>query len=100
MDSEQIIKLLLVLVVVVLPALTATAALAARFAVKPIVEAIIRLRELGAPNPVPQVEARLGAVESEMHELRTLVERMVAAADFDAQIRAGSRAEIPRLPQA
>ncbi len=101
MDSDQIVKLVLVLVVVVLPALTVTAALAARFAVKPIVEAIIRLKELaGSPAVTPQLEARMGAVESEMHELRTLVERVVAAVEFDAQVRAGNGADTPRLPQA
>ncbi len=100
MPYDDLIRLVLVFVLVVLPALTATAGIAARFAARPIVDAIIKLRELSGSNPAPQVEARLGAVESEMRELRGLVERVVAAVEFDAQIRAGNGVDAPRLPQA
>ncbi len=101
MNPEDLIDLVLVFVLIVLPALTLTTALAARFAAKPIVEAIIKLKELaGTPAATPQLETRMGAVESEMRELRTLVERVVAAVEFDAQIRAGNGADLPRLPQA
>lgn len=100
MTTDDVVKFVLLLVLVVLPALTVTVAVAARFAARPIVDAIIKLRELYPPNPAPQIETRLGAVENEMREVRALVERVVAAVEFDAQIRAGNGAETPRLPQA
>ncbi len=100
MSFEELLKAVTVLALVIIPALALTLGLTARFAARPIVDAIVKLRELSAPNPAPQLEARLGAVENEMQELRGLVERVVAAVEFDAQIRAGNGAELPRLPQA
>jgi hypothetical protein len=100
MSFEELLKAVIVLAVVIIPALALTLGLAAHFAARPIVEAIIKLRELSAPGPAPQIETRLGAVESEMRELRALVERVVAAVEFDAQIRAGGGVDMPRLPQA
>ncbi len=101
LEYEQLTKAVLVLVLVIIPALTVTGAVAARFAVRPIVDAIARLRELSAPAAAlpPAAEARLGAVELEMREMRDAIERIAAAVEFDARLRAGSDVA-PRLPQA
>ncbi len=75
--------------------------LTARFALKPIVEAIVRLKDAfpqGA-GTTPQVEQRLAAVEDEMRQLRDGFERLASAVEFDAQLRAGA-APSPSLPRA
>ncbi len=99
MPYDDIIRLVLVLVVVVLPCLAATVALTARFALKPIVEAIARLRELSAP-PANQLESRVAGVEQELRQLRDGFERLATAVEFDSQLRAGQPGNTPRLPQA
>ncbi len=100
MNAHDIFGLLIVLGVVVIPSLGLTA----RFALKPIVEAIRRLKEpIGSSAATPQLETRLDAVEAELRELRELrplVERVVAAVEFDAQLRASATGDVPRLPQA
>lgn len=99
MPFDDIIRLVLVLVVVVLPCLAATLAITARFAARPIVDAIIRLRELSGPSQ-PQMEQRIGAVEEELRQLRSGFERLASAIEFDAQLRAADKGNTPRLPQA
>ncbi len=97
MGPHDIFGLLIVMGVIVIPSLGLTA----RFALKPIVEAIRRLREPpGSSGATPEIETRLGAVEAELRELRPLVERVVAAVEFDAQLRASANGDVPRLPQA
>src|SRR5512140_1184129 len=101
MEFEQLIKGVLLLVLVVLPALTITAAIGARVAARPIVDALARLREVSAPATAlpPAAEARLGAVEQELKEMREVMERVAAVVEFDARLHAGSDSA-PRLPQA
>lgn len=97
---DDIIRLVLVLVVVVLPALAVTLAITARFAVRPIVEAIARLREMSSPQPNSnQLESRIAAVEQELRQLRDGFERLATAVEFNEQLR-GGQSNVPRLPQA
>ncbi len=96
LEYEQLVKGVLLLVLVILPALTVTVAIGARFAARPIVEAIGRLRELSAPQPAP-ADPRIAALEDEVRQLRDGCERLATAVEFDAQLRAGPA---PRLPQA
>ena len=100
-EYEQLVKGVLLLVLVILPALTLTAAIGARFAARPIVDAIGRLRELSMPAAAlpAAAEARLRAVEQELREMREAMERVATAVEFDARLRAGSESA-PRLPQA
>lgn len=74
--------------------------LTARFALKPIVEAIVRLRDaFPAATAAPaQVDRRIAALEDEMRQLREGFERLASAVEFDAQLRAGAPAS--RLPRA
>ena len=99
MDTNRIIQLLLVVVVVVIPTLAATLALVARFAARPIVDAIVRLRELSGPPPA-QLENRIAAVEQELRQLRDGFERLATVVEYDAQLRAPDGGRVPRLPQA
>ena len=98
---DDILRLVLILVVVVLPALAVTLAITARFAVRPIVEAIARLRELSSPQPNPtQLESRIAGVEQELRQLQAGFERLATAVEFDEQLRGGQTGNVPRLPQA
>lgn len=97
MDTNYLLQVILVFVVVVLPVLAVTFTITARYAARPIVDAIIRLRELSGP-PAAQTEARIAAVEQELRQLREGFERLASAMEFDAQLRAGDGKL--RLPQA
>jgi hypothetical protein len=75
--------------------------LAARFALKPIVDAIIRVKDAfppPAPAAAPLQEQRLAAVEDELRQLREGFDRLASAVEFEAQLRAGAPAQ--RLPPA
>ncbi len=96
LEYEQLVKGVLLLVLVILPALTVTAAVGARFAARPIVDAIGRLRELSASQPAPP-DPRIAVLEDEVRQLRDGFERLASAVEFDAQLRGGAA---PRLPQA
>ncbi len=75
--------------------------LTARFALKPIVEAIVRLKDAfpQADAATPQVEQRLLAVEEEVRQLRQGFDRLATAVEFDTQLRAGAGPG-PSLPRA
>lgn len=67
MDVDDIIKLCIVFSLVVLPALAVTA----RFALKPIVDAILRLKEGGMlPAAASAAGAEPPALTAEMRQLR------------------------------
>ncbi len=67
-------------------------ALFTRFALRPIVESIARLRGLPeAPAAVaPPDDGRVAALEEEVRQLRESLERVTALVEFDAQLRGGS----------
>jgi hypothetical protein len=91
---DEIIILLVTLVVIVVPALAVTA----RIAVRPLVEAIIRLRE-GLAGPPPGVRSEeLQAIRDELADLRRTVERLAEIRQFDRQLehtRLGAGEERP-----
>ena len=94
MDGGEIIGAMAVFAVLVVPSLGLTA----RFALKPIVESILRIRD-GLDRQRPMVEdPRVASLQQEVLELRETVDCLAAAAEFDAQLRVGAAA--PQLPRA
>lgn len=75
-----------------LMALIPIAGLTARFALKPIVEAIARMRESGTTNEtIRLLERRLALLEQEQQallEMRTDVDRLSEAVDFQKKLEA------------
>jgi hypothetical protein len=96
-------KLIAFLAVFVLPVLAVTIILTSRLVLKPIVEAVLRLREGMDVRPAPPgVEVqRIAAVEDELHQLRGEVRQLHEAVDFHTSLRAGEPAPLgtaARLP--
>lgn len=84
--DEDLALVLLAFFVIAVPVM----AFSARFAIKPIVDAIIRLREasLSQPNQLPQ-ERRLAAIEAELTAIRDQLERLEGTA-FLKELRSGN----------
>lgn len=82
---EDLLTLIGATVLVFIPALAITA----RFALRPMVEAIIRLREGLVGNPTASLEARLGRLEAELADLRSTIELLVESQQFDRELRPG-----------
>lgn len=82
---EETVFAVLIFLVFGIPAM----ALSARFALKPIVESIIRLREAFVPQAgaAPQ-ERRLAAIEAELALIRSQLERLEGTA-FVKELRSG-----------
>lgn len=86
MDPDTIqdyVMLLLMLLVFGVPAV----AIAARLAIRPIVDAIVRLREISGPNPALN-DARVAALEAEVNRLSEEVQRLSEADTFNRQLNA------------
>lgn len=95
MDSNDIVGLVAVIAIFLVPSLGLTA----RFALKPIVDSVLRVREaLDRQHPTAIEDSRVTALQHEVYELREAVDRLTAAAEFDAQLRAAHPAEPVRLP--
>ena len=71
------------------------AGLTARFAIKPIMEAMARSREIQAGATSPQVvaalEARLAALEHQIQNVEGSVDQLQRASEFDRQLRPPAR---------
>ena len=71
------------------------AGLTARFAIKPIMEAMARSREIQAGATSPQVvaalEARLAALEQQVQNVEGSVDQLSRASEFDRQLRPPAR---------
>lgn len=83
MDSE-IAAVIVTIIVLGIPIMGLTA----RFALKPIVESIVRLREAFANDavvPGPNAED-VQRLEQEIGELRDQVQRLTEAAEFDRKL--------------
>lgn len=68
--------------------------LTARFALKPIVEAIARMREAQtgtAGRELNVLEQRVALLEQQYQQLDTTVERLSEMKDFDRQLTAGEK---------
>lgn len=74
-----------VIVFIFIPALAVTA----RFALRPMVDAIIRLREGMVGNPSASLEVRLGQLEAELADVRNTMERLVETQQFDRELDPG-----------
>jgi len=88
--DEELVMLILTFVIVGIPVLGLTA----RFALRPIVEAIIRLREAFAPPGGVAgglQERRLAAIEEEIGAIRLQLERLEGTA-FVRELRSGPAA--------
>lgn len=101
MEVDSIIKLMIVFSVIMLPMLGLTA----RFALKPIVDAILRLRESGMlpgdgtsslAAEVRQMRAELHHLHEDVGQVRGEVARLGEAERFDLALRGGQAAA--RLP--
>lgn len=89
MDAGDISELMIVFAVAVVPALGLTA----RFVLKPVVEALIRLKEGGitlAPAAArdPRLEAEVRALREEVADLRQVLGRIEEAESFHRALAA------------
>ncbi len=86
MNGGEIIGFAAVLGIIVIPSLGLTA----RFALKPIVESVLRLREaLDRDRPAPDNE-RMARLEERVSQLSDTVDRLADTVDFHMQLQAGS----------
>jgi cob(I)alamin adenosyltransferase len=94
MDAGELIGLIGVVSVVLIPSL----AFAARFALKPIVESILRLREGFATQDNAYTAKQIDRLEREIDDLRSKLEHLESAREFDRALGAtGSRQLEPAL---
>ncbi len=86
MSSDDILGYAVVIALIIIPALAFTA----RFALKPMVESMLRIREsIDRERPSPD-DRRLAALEERVAGMETLLDRVAQAVEFDARLRAGS----------
>lgn len=86
-DVTGIVAVVMGLMVVLIP----VAGVTARFALKPIAEAVARMRESqGAGRELQLVEQRLALMEQQLSNLESDVRRVEEKADFDRRLSAGS----------
>jgi hypothetical protein len=90
MDPKDAVLLLIMFIVFAVPAL----ALTARMVLKPIVDAIVRLRETGSTTRLSDsVAGRVLELEDEVRELRASVTTLEQTVDFQQKLLA------PPVPQ-
>ena len=85
MDFGQVkdaVMLFIMLLVFGVPAI----AIAARLAIRPIVEAIVRLKEISAPAAPMLSNARVEALEAEVNRLSMEVQRLNEVDTFNRQL--------------
>jgi hypothetical protein len=90
---EDAAGLVFIFIVFGVPAL----AIGARLALRPIVDAIVRLRESFASPPGLPVDSRVSALEAEVRVLRQEVRRLQESEEFARQL--GSAASSRMLPE-
>jgi cob(I)alamin adenosyltransferase len=94
MDMGELIGLIGVVSVVFIPSL----AFAARFALKPIVESILRLREGFVTQDNAYTAKQIDRLEREIDDLRSKLEHLESAREFDRALgAAGARQLEPAL---
>lgn len=98
MDGGDFIEIALVVALVIIPALGLTA----RFALKPIVDALIRLKEGGLiPGParslddVPMLAAEVRQLREEIAQLHQTVARLEEAESFHRTLAAPAAKQLP-----
>ncbi len=94
MDGPEILIPLVLGTLGILTVLIPIAGLTARFALKPIVEAIARMREVQAGATGQQVsllEQRIALLEQQYQALDHQVERITEVKEFERQLTTGER---------
>ncbi len=96
MNSGDIVGLVAVIAIFLIPSLGLTA----RFALKPIVESVLRLRDaLDRERATAAVQdPRFTALQQEVVDLRETVDRLAEAVDFHAQLRSADTPAAAQLP--
>ena len=64
-------------------------AIAARIAIKPLLEAVVRLRDSSAAGNAVQSDTRLAALEAEVSRLQVEVQRLSEVESFTRQLTQG-----------
>jgi hypothetical protein len=94
-DLTAIISAVMGISIVLIPVIGLTA----RFALKPMVEALARVFEARGANESLQIlERRMALMESQLESLGDSMKRLEDTANFDALLRAGSQSTQDRLP--
>ncbi len=94
-DLTQVIAVIMGISIVLIPVIGLTA----RFALKPVVEALSNvLQTRGMDESLQIVERRLALMETQMETLENSMKRLEEASDFEAQLRSGSTAANSQLP--
>lgn len=91
MDGPEILIPLVLGTLGILTVLIPIAGLTARFALKPIVEAIARMKEVQAGatgRELNVLEQRVSLLEQQYQSLDSTVERIAEIKDFDRQLKA------------
>ena len=95
-DLTAIISVIMGISIVLIPVIGLTA----RFALKPIVEALSKLFESREMNESYQImERRIGLLEAQMEALDGSMKRLEETTRFDAQLRNGSESVKGQLPE-
>lgn len=95
-DLTSIIATVMGISIVLIPVIGLTA----RFALKPVVEALARVMEArGTNESLQMVDRRIALLESQMESMETTLKRLDETAAFDAQLRSGSEEGTNRLPK-
>ena len=85
-DLTALVATVLGIMIVLIP----VAGLTARYALKPIAEAMAKMREAqGASRDLSLVEQRLGLIEQQIANLESDVRRLDEAVDFERQLKSG-----------
>lgn len=85
-DLTAMVAVIMGLLVVLIP----ISGLTARFALKPIAEAVARMREAqGTAREVDVLEQRVALLERQISTMETDIERLEATSEFDRQLRSG-----------
>jgi len=93
MDPQDAILLFLMFICFGIPAVGITV----RFALKPIVDSIIRLRESSGAMNAGVVERRVLEMQDELAQLRASVSELEETVAFQQKLLAGPGAEAPAL---
>lgn len=95
-DLTSIIATVMGISIVLIPVIGLTA----RFALKPVVEALARVMEArGTNESLQMVDRRIALLESQMESMETTLKRLDETSAFDAQLRSGSEEGTNRLPK-
>ena len=89
-DFVALISVIMGISVVLIP----VAGLTARYALKPVVDALGRyLQGQGTEDSIKIVERRLGLLEQQLDEVQGSMNRLVEVSEFDARLRRGETSD-------